>query len=130
MHVPGESGYNDAIVPAKGRERCVFLWILPLTTDGMRETPVRSRNTTTMQDPPQQYEVILDSIADGVFTVDGDWIITSFNRAAEEITGVPREEAIGKKCFDVFHANICQSNCASAIPCLPADDGWTARSIF
>lgn len=57
-------------------------------------------------------EIILDSIADGVFTVDADWIITSFNRAAERITGVSREQAIGQKCFDVFHANICQSACA------------------
>ncbi len=65
-----------------------------------------------MNNDPQQYEVILDSVADGVFTVDEDWIITSFNRAAEAITGVAREEAIGKKCFDVFQANICQSNCA------------------
>ncbi len=65
-----------------------------------------------MADIPEQNKVILDSIADGVFTVDEDWMITSFNRAAEEITGVPRAEAIGKKCFDVFQANICQSNCA------------------
>ncbi|TWU39207.1 sigma-54 interaction domain-containing protein [Novipirellula artificiosorum] len=57
-------------------------------------------------------ETILNSIADGVFTVDSDWRITSFNRAAEEITGVSRDEAIGQKCFDVFQANICQSNCA------------------
>jgi PAS domain S-box-containing protein len=65
-----------------------------------------------MNETPEQYEVILDSIADGVFTVDGAWNITSFNRAAEDITGVPRAEAIGKKCFDVFQANICQTNCA------------------
>ena len=57
-------------------------------------------------------EIILDSVADGVFTVDPDWNITSFNRAAEEITGVPRDQAIGKKCFDVFRANICQTACA------------------
>jgi PAS domain S-box-containing protein len=57
-------------------------------------------------------EVILDSIADGVFTVDEDWNITTFNRAAERITGVPRTQAIGKKCFDVFQSNICQTNCA------------------
>jgi PAS domain S-box-containing protein len=60
----------------------------------------------------QVRDVILDSIADGVFTVDRDWRITSFNRAAEEITGTPRQEAIGQKCFDVFHANICQAACA------------------
>ena len=57
-------------------------------------------------------QIILDSIADGVFTVDGDWNITSFNRAAEQITGVSRQQAIGQKCFDVFHANICEASCA------------------
>ena len=63
--------------------------------------------------PPELVQdVILDSIADGVFTVDGDWNITSFNRAAEQITGVSRQQAIGQKCFDVFHANICQGACA------------------
>ena len=56
--------------------------------------------------------IILDSIADGVFTVDRDWKITSFNKAAEEITGVLREEAIGQRCCDVFHSSICESGCA------------------
>jgi PAS domain S-box-containing protein len=50
-------------------------------------------------------------LADGIFTVDRDWKITSFNRAAERITGVKREQAIGQKCFDVFRADICQSAC-------------------
>ena len=39
-------------------------------------------------------DTILDSIADGVFTVDDQWRITSFNRAAEWITGVKRGEAV------------------------------------
>ena len=58
-----------------------------------------------------QLETILDSIADGVFTINLDREITTFNRAAERITGVKQEQAIGQKCFDVFHANICQGNC-------------------
>ena len=56
--------------------------------------------------------IILDSIADGVFTVDKDWKITFFNKAAERITGTPSDQAVGQKCFDIFHGNICQSNCA------------------
>jgi len=56
--------------------------------------------------------VILESIADGVFTVDRDFIVRSFNRAAEEITGVPREEAIGQPCCEVFRAEICEQMCA------------------
>ena len=59
-----------------------------------------------------QRDKILDSIADGVFTVDRDSNITFFNRAAERIIGISREQAIGQKCFDVFRANICQTACA------------------
>jgi len=62
--------------------------------------------------PLQAQDVILDSIADGVFTVDKNWRIMSFNQAAEHITGISREEAIGQLCRDVFHANICESDCA------------------
>lgn len=56
------------------------------------------------------FKVILSSIADGVFTVDSERIITSFNRAAEKITGIPASQAIGKHCQDVFHSDICE-NC-------------------
>ena len=59
----------------------------------------------------QQHRIILDSIADGVFTVDLNWRIISFNRAAEEITGIPREEALGKTCYEVFRADVCESGC-------------------
>lgn len=57
-------------------------------------------------------DIILDSINDGVFTVDAQWRITSFNRAAERITGVRREEALGKPCCEVFRAEICEKACA------------------
>ena len=55
---------------------------------------------------------ILESISDGVFTVDLDWRITSFNRAAEEITGITRQEAVGRLCCDVFRSSMCESECA------------------
>ena len=56
--------------------------------------------------------VILDSINEGVFTVDQEWRITTFNSAAEHITGVPREQAVGSPCCDVFRTNICETDCA------------------
>jgi PAS domain S-box-containing protein len=59
-----------------------------------------------------QTQIILDSIADGVFTVDSDQKITSFNRAAEEITGIKKEEALGRHCWEVFKASICEKRCA------------------
>ena len=57
-------------------------------------------------------KTILDSINDGVFTVDGDFTVTSFNRAAESITGVSAEEAVGRPCCEVFKADICEGQCA------------------
>ncbi|OGQ13751.1 MAG: Fis family transcriptional regulator [Deltaproteobacteria bacterium RBG_19FT_COMBO_46_12] len=56
--------------------------------------------------------MILNSIADGVFTTDNDGKITFMNKAGEEITGFSNKEAIGHYCFDVFRADICQSRCA------------------
>ncbi len=55
---------------------------------------------------------VLDYVPDGVFTVDAEWRITAFNRAAEQITGIRREEALGRRCCDVFRASICESACA------------------
>ena len=60
----------------------------------------------------QREMTILDSINEGVFTVDPDWRITAFNRTAERITGVTRDQAIGSPCCDVFRANICERDCA------------------
>jgi len=57
-------------------------------------------------------KIILDSIADGVFTVDSGLKITSFNRSAEHITGIKKEQAIGRFCWEVFKANICEERCA------------------
>jgi PAS domain S-box-containing protein len=62
--------------------------------------------------PDNVTEIILESISDGVFTVDHEWRIMSFNRAAEEITGIPRAEAIGRHCWEVFRSNMCEDACA------------------
>lgn len=57
-------------------------------------------------------DAILESISDGVFTVDLNWRVTSFNRAAEEITGISRGEALGRLCSEVFKSSMCETECA------------------
>lgn len=57
-------------------------------------------------------ETIIESISDGVFTVDRQWRITTFNRSAEEITGISRQEAIGQICSEVFRSSMCETECA------------------
>ena len=70
------------------------------------------KKATPYQIPHHVTAIILESISDGVFTVDHDWRITSFNRAAEEITGIQRDEALGRHCWEVFRSNMCETNCA------------------
>lgn len=57
------------------------------------------------------HATILDSINEGVFTVDQKRVISSFNRMAGEITGINPEEAIGRKCSDIFGGSICSNGC-------------------
>ncbi len=76
-----------------------------------------SKKTVSKKDkknsvPFSPTEAILESISDGVFTVDSDWNITSFNRAAQEITGVPVKEALGRRCSEVFRSSMCGDQCA------------------
>ena len=56
-------------------------------------------------------DIILDSISEGVFTVDADWRITSFNHAAETITGISHEEAVNQKCYTILKSDLCEKGC-------------------
>lgn len=57
-------------------------------------------------------KLIFNNISDGVFTVDRNCVITSFNNSAERITGFSKSEAVGKHCFDIFRTEVCHTQCA------------------
>jgi len=57
---------------------------------------------------------ILDSIGEGLFTVNKDFKINFFNTAAEKITGLSRDEVFGKFCKHVFRSNRCFLKCPIA----------------
>jgi PAS domain S-box-containing protein len=60
---------------------------------------------------PRYGDLIFDHIPHGIFTVDETGRITSFNRAAEEITGWTRGDAVGTPCREVFRSNRCHVAC-------------------
>jgi PAS domain S-box-containing protein len=57
------------------------------------------------------YRRVLDSVPMGIFTVDTDWKITSFNRGAEKITGFTRKEALQCRCYEIFRTELCVNDC-------------------
>jgi len=60
---------------------------------------------------PRYSDLIFDTIPHGIFTVASTGHITSFNRAAERITGWQAEEVIGRRCREVFQSSHCDEHC-------------------
>ena len=66
----------------------------------------------TRYDPVDNYQDNPRQHCGRRFTVDRDWNITSLNLVVNVLRELTPKIAIGQKCFDVFHANICQTACA------------------
>ena len=64
-----------------------------------------------MSDQKTIRDEILDSIGEGLLTVDKNFKINFFNRAAEQITGYNREEVLDQYCKYVFKCELCESKC-------------------
>lgn len=56
-------------------------------------------------------EAILDSLGEGLFTVDKEFKINSFNRAAEKILGLRKTDIIGDYCKNVLKSKRCFNDC-------------------
>src|SRR5690242_17429468 len=68
---------------------------------------------------------------DALFVFDDDLTIRLWNRAAEELTGVPAGEAVGRPCWDVLGGldeqggRVCHAGCSHA---RLAREGWPVKS--
>jgi len=62
----------------------------------------------------QKTDTILNSLAEGVITVDKEFKITFINEAASLMTGFQKDEVIGKICKNVFKSEYCSENCPIA----------------
>jgi hypothetical protein len=69
---------------------------------------------------------ILDSINEGVFTVDHDWRISAFNHAAERITGVRKQDALGGSVATCSGQAFVKGHALCGAPCRVASR-WSAR---
>jgi PAS domain S-box-containing protein len=76
-----------------------------------RDTDRATKNVVPHPLDNRYFPLVLDVLDQGVFTVDENTCITSFNQAAERITGYPASAVMGKKCSDVFRTNLCDQVC-------------------
>jgi PAS domain S-box-containing protein len=70
-----------------------------------------SEKTFELMNQRNKLEAIFNSNIEGTFTIDDEWNITSFNNSAARITGYKKNEAIGKKCWEIFNSNLCRNGC-------------------
>jgi len=57
------------------------------------------------------YRTLFETLPEGVFSIDREFRITSFNHTAERISGFNRNDAMGRFCWEVFRSNRCLKNC-------------------
>jgi len=83
-----------------------------------REAPVihemsarLQRKQASLQAEMERSRTLIDSIADGIYTVDTSMRITAFSRSLERMTGYAEEEVLGARCRDVLQSNICDTDC-------------------
>ncbi len=60
---------------------------------------------------PEQVKAVLDAVDDGILVINHDFAITSFNQSAEQLTGVSREQALGRHCSEVLRTDVCGDDC-------------------
>jgi PAS domain S-box-containing protein len=72
----------------------------------------RTEAAKALRESEERSRSILQTVPSGLFTVDLDRRITSWNKAAEEMIGAKAEEVIGKHCLDVFDCDACKKGCA------------------
>ena len=59
----------------------------------------------------ERSRTLVNSIADGIYSVDLDMRLTSFSRSAEQMTGFSEEEVLGRPCRDIFRSSVCDTDC-------------------
>lgn len=59
----------------------------------------------------EHFPMVFDALIEAVFTIDREFVITSFNRTAQRVSGVPRAKALGRPCYELFGNSACACEC-------------------
>ena len=70
-----------------------------------RDEPLHEGASSAPLTGEKKLAAILNSVWEAVITVERDHRISTFNRAAERLVGIPAAEATGKDCRDVLKAS-------------------------
>ena len=86
--------------------------------ESFREAPMIQDLSTKLQHKQEMLQAemersraLVNSIADGIYTIDLEMKITSFSRSLEKMTGHREEDVLGHSCREIFQTNVCDTDC-------------------
>jgi PAS domain S-box-containing protein len=96
--------YETTVVRADGQERKVAVSTTPLVLDGelvgtvatLRDITEEKRAQDALARSEARYRNLFESASDAIVTLDANGRFTTFNHAAENISGYHREELVGQ----------------------------------
>jgi PAS domain S-box-containing protein len=77
----------------------------------MSDSPNSTRNASEDDSCPSLHDRPPDGFYDGVYFVDRERRITYWSKSAEQLTGYPASEAVGRHCFDNFLMHVDSQGC-------------------
>ncbi len=72
----------------------------------------RKKAENAIRESEMRSGMILRTIPSGFFTIDVNRIITSWNKGAEEITGLRSTDVVGEHCLDILDCEECRKHCS------------------
>ena len=66
----------------------------------------KKRSEKFIEEANLERNIILESIGDGFFAVDSNWVVTYWNKVAEKNLTVPKSSILGHKLWDVFSESV------------------------
>ena len=85
------------------------------------------QNQHAQPDDFSYYQALISSINDAVISVDINFIILSWNAAAEKLYGIKAEEAIGKKSIEFLNIQYLTTSRKEALESLVKNNFWKGR---
>ncbi|HET8865800.1 MAG TPA: PAS domain S-box protein [Gracilimonas sp.] len=105
-----QEAYELQLKTASGNIIWVEVNEAPLLRDGkvtgivgsLTDITERKKAHLSLKKAFEEKESILESIGDGFFTVNKNWIVTYWNRAAERLLHTPKQTILGNNLWDIF----------------------------
>ncbi len=117
--------YSAPVMSADGVYYGRIWFFRDITERRQAEEALRELHAQTVSEKAR-FEMVLNSVADGVYVTDLNLNITMWNPAAERITGIHASEIVGKPCADFLHHKDEQGNVICRTPRCPLESAMSS----